>query len=203
VSFSSPVTGDWGAPQPAVYRVPDTTLGRLPLGPERLLAQQRSMTTPAAPLANTLDTAAANGNLTKTLVAAHLAGLASLLASDAPFTLLAPTDAAFANLPTTTLRALLEDPAALAELLRFHLIPGSLDSAQLRTVDLLWTASGQTLRADRIQPVCADITTSNGMIHVIDKVLLPASGGMPPESRNSLPTGEVHELVPETPWPSA
>jgi uncharacterized surface protein with fasciclin (FAS1) repeats len=101
------------------------------------------------------------------------------------------------------LRALLADSAALAELLRYHLIPGSLDTTQLRTVDLLWTASGQTLRADRIQPVRANIPTSNGIIHVIDRVLLPASGATPSDRRNSLPTGEDHELVSETPWPSA
>jgi uncharacterized surface protein with fasciclin (FAS1) repeats len=182
---------DWGTPRPAVYRVPAVDSGQGPLAVRR------------DGLADTLATAAATGQLTRLVVAAQVAGLAATLAGDAPFTLLAPTDAAFARLPAATVQSLFDSPESIADLVRFHLLPGRLDSRQLRSVDRLWTASGDIVRVDDIRMLRPDVVTSNGLIHVIDRVLLPGTQATPSGSRGGAETGDRHELVREASRPSA
>jgi uncharacterized surface protein with fasciclin (FAS1) repeats len=128
------------------------------------------------------DTAVAAGAF-KTLVAAvEAAGLVETLQGPGPFTVLAPSDQAFAKLPTRSVRALLEDKEALAKVLRYHVLPGKVPYYKAASMRWAETAQGQsllvrlkdqTLRFDGARVVAADIPASNGIIHVIDTVLMP------------------------------
>ncbi|OYP29807.1 fasciclin domain-containing protein [Rhodopirellula sp. MGV] len=120
-----------------------------------------------------------------TLVAAVKAGgLAELLSSDGPFTVFAPTDEAFAALPDGTVETLLkpENKAKLVSILKYHVVPGKVTASQVVKLDEAKTAEGSTVsittKGDTVminksKVVKADIECSNGVIHVIDKVLLP------------------------------
>ncbi|MCC9599680.1 fasciclin domain-containing protein [Stieleria sp. JC731] len=120
-----------------------------------------------------------------TLVAAvKAAGLAELLSSDGPFTVLAPTDEAFKALPDGTVESLLqpENKGKLVSILKYHVIPGKVMSSQVVKLDDAKTAQGSTVSImtkdgtvmiNKAKVVKADIESSNGVIHVIDKVLLP------------------------------
>lgn len=115
------------------------------------------------------------------LAAAQAAGLADALAGPGPLTVFAPTDAAFAVLPGDALKALLADEAALRRLLSHHIVAGSLGAAEVATRGSLTTLAGTQLAVDARQGVLvggarvvkADIVARNGVIHVIDRVLLP------------------------------
>lgn len=135
-----------------------------------------------------VDTAAAAGSFTTLLAAAEAAGLVDALKSDGPLTVFAPTDAAFAALPEGTVETLLlpENKDMLAGILKLHVISGKVTSEDLAgTVTTATTLNGD-LTVDGTQGVSvvapgstatvvtADIYTSNGVIHVIDTVLLPA-----------------------------
>ena len=141
--------------------------------------------TPApAPAANIVDTAVNAGSF-KTLVAAvQAAGLVDTLKGPGPFTVFAPTDAAFATLPAGTVDALLKDPARLREVLLYHVVSGSVASGdvvkltQAKTVgggNLAVSVSGSTVRVNDATVTAVDVRASNGVIHVIDKVLVPAA----------------------------
>jgi transforming growth factor-beta-induced protein len=129
-----------------------------------------------------VDTAIAAGNF-KTLAAAlQAAGLVEALKGEGPFTVFAPTDEAFAKLPAGTVEALLKDPKALGDILKYHVASGKLMAADVLKHSGIETLQGQTapikLEGDKAyidgaQIVTADIQTSNGVIHVIDKVILP------------------------------
>ncbi len=121
-----------------------------------------------------------------TLEAAVLAaGLAGVLSGDGPFTLFAPTDAAFAALPAGTLEALLADPSgALTDILTYHVLAGSVKSTDLSDGMTATTLLGRdikvTINADGVfindaKVTVADILTDNGVVHVIDAVLVPAA----------------------------
>jgi len=131
-----------------------------------------------------VDTAVANGQF-KTLTAAlNAAGLANTLRGPGPFTVFAPTDDAFAKLPAGTLDDLLkpENKAKLTAILTYHVVPGAVTSQQVTNLKEAKTVNGSMLKvsvrdgkiminnADVVKP---DIETSNGVIHVIDAVLLP------------------------------
>lgn len=129
-----------------------------------------------------VSTASSAGQFTTLLKAAQAAGLVEVLESDGPFTVFAPTDAAFAKLPPGTLDALLQDPARLKAVLTYHVVPGKLTSSQVLAGAPLKTVQGQTLtasklaggaRVDSANLVKTDIECSNGVIHVIDAVVLP------------------------------
>lgn len=133
--------------------------------------------------ANTIvDVAVAAGNF-KTLVAAvKAAGLVETLNSAGPFTVFAPTDEAFAKLPAGTVEALLKDKAKLTAILTYHVVPGSVEAAQVVGLKSAKTVNGKEVSikvADgkvmvgAAQVVKTDIKASNGVIHVIDTVLLP------------------------------
>ncbi len=117
----------------------------------------------------------------KTLVAAvQAAGLVDTLKGPGPFTVFAPTDEAFAKIPKATLDALLKDKAALTKILTYHVVPGKVmakdvAAGKVKTVQgqevTLATAGGVTI--DGAKVVAIDVAASNGVIHVIDTVIMP------------------------------
>jgi len=137
-----------------------------------------------APKKDIVDTAVAAGSF-KTLVAAvKAAGLVDTLKGAGPFTVFAPTDAAFAKLPKGTLESLLkpESKQKLAAILTLHVVPGRLVAADVSSTthattvqgtDLLFAAGADGVKVDLANVVKADVLATNGVIHVIDRVLLP------------------------------
>jgi len=129
-----------------------------------------------------VDTAAAAGTF-KTLAAAlQAAGLVQTLKGPGPFTVFAPTDEAFAKIPKADLDALLKDKAKLAAVLSYHVFAGNANSSDLRQLKDLSTVQGgrikieatkTSLKMDSATVVKADVPASNGIIHVIDTVLIP------------------------------
>ncbi len=133
--------------------------------------------------ADIVDTAIAAGSF-KTLVAAvQAAGLVDTLKGAGPFTVFAPTDEAFAKLPKGTVENLLkpENKAKLASILTYHVVAGKVMAADAMKVDSATTVQGQKVAikhtngvtVDNAKVVKADIATSNGVIHVIDTVIMP------------------------------
>jgi uncharacterized surface protein with fasciclin (FAS1) repeats len=131
---------------------------------------------------NIVQTAIAAGSF-KTLVAAvQAAGLAETLSGKGPFTVVAPTDEAFAKLPAGTVDALLKDKEKLASILTYHVVSGQVTAADAVKLTEAKTVNGQSFKImtgkdgvmiDNAKVVTADIMTSNGVIHVIDSVILP------------------------------
>jgi transforming growth factor-beta-induced protein len=129
-----------------------------------------------------VDTAVAAGTF-KTLAAAlEAAGLVETLKGAGPFTVFAPTDEAFAKLPAGTVEALLKDPKALAEILKYHVVAGKVMAADAAKLTKAETVQGSPIKIsvkdgkvyiNDAQVTAADIETSNGVIHVIDTVILP------------------------------
>jgi len=130
-----------------------------------------------------VDTAVNAGSF-KTLTAAlQAAGLVDTLKGKGPFTVFAPTDEAFAKLPAGTVETLLkpENKAKLVGILTYHVVPGNVKAADVVKLTSAKTVQGQTVAIDakdgvkinNANVVKADIETSNGVIHVIDTVLLP------------------------------
>jgi len=128
-----------------------------------------------------VDTAVAAGDF-KTLAAAlEKADLVNTLKGKGPFTVFAPTDAAFAKVPKADLDALLADKAKLAAVLTYHVVPGKVmakdvKAGKLKTVqgsDLTVATDGGAVMVDNAKVVKTDIVTDNGVIHVIDSVVLP------------------------------
>jgi uncharacterized surface protein with fasciclin (FAS1) repeats len=128
-----------------------------------------------------VDTAVAAGNF-KTLAAAlEAAGLVETLKGAGPFTVFAPTDAAFAKLPAGTVEALLADKQKLTRVLTYHVVPGQVTSTEVAALTKAKTVEGGELRIDASSGVrvngaavtAADVMATNGVIHVIDTVLLP------------------------------
>lgn len=128
-----------------------------------------------------VDTAAAAGGFETLLAAATAAGLVDTLKSEGPFTVFAPTDDAFAALPEGTVEALLADPEALAAILTYHVVPGKVMAANLTDNMMVTTVNGAEITigttdgvtVNGANVVSADIEASNGVIHVLDAVILP------------------------------
>lgn len=126
-------------------------------------------------------TAADAGGFETLLTAARKAGLADTLASGGPFTVFAPTDEAFAAIPEAKLKALLNDKAALAEVLTYHVVPGRITARDARLLGTVQTVQGQTLTlaylgglsVDGANVIDGDLMATNGVIHAIDRVMLP------------------------------
>ncbi|MDJ0665227.1 MAG: fasciclin domain-containing protein [Acidimicrobiia bacterium] len=119
-----------------------------------------------------------------TLVAAvQAAGLVETLQGEGPFTVFAPTDEAFAALPEGTLESLLEDPEALAEILTYHVVSGEVLAADVVGLDAATTVQGSDISIEVVDGgvvlngssnvVATDVLASNGVVHVIDAVILP------------------------------
>ena len=156
------------------------------LTPIALVAMLAFSTSVKAQSKDIVDLAAGNDNL-KTLVAAVKAGgLVDVLKSDGPFTVFAPTDKAFAALPEGTLESLLkpENKGQLAAILKYHVVSGKVMSSDLSNGQKAATVQGEkvgvsikngTVKIDGAQVVMADVQAKNGVVHVIDKVILPPS----------------------------
>ena len=131
--------------------------------------------------ADIVDIAVADGNFTTLVAAVEAAGLADTLKGEGPFTVFAPTDEAFAALPEGTVEALLADIPALTAILTYHVVPGAVMSGDLADGMMAETVNGQSVTigteggvtVDGANVVLADIEASNGVIHVIDAVILP------------------------------
>ncbi len=108
------------------------------------------------------------------LTAVEAADLTGLLEGEGPYTLFAPTDAAFEKLPKGALQELLADRGKLIALLKYHVVPGRLSAVQILESRELSTASGQKLPTADLSVTHADVRARNGIIHVIDRVLLPS-----------------------------
>jgi len=132
---------------------------------------------------NIVETAVAAGTF-KTLVAAvQAAGLADTLSGPGPFTVFAPTDDAFAKLPKGTVEGLLQDLPKLAGILKYHVVAGTVMAADVVKLQSAKTVQGTDVKIDASHGVKlngsstvtkTDIVTSNGVIHVIDTVILPS-----------------------------
>ncbi|MEL6298264.1 MAG: fasciclin domain-containing protein [Pseudomonadota bacterium] len=134
-----------------------------------------------------VDTAKSAGQFNTLIKAAQAAGLVSVLKGDGPFTVFAPTDEAFNALPEGTLTELLkpENKEKLANILKFHVVPGKVmasdikgQKAQVATVEgskVNVDASSDSVTIEGATVTQTDIAASNGVIHVIDKVILPQS----------------------------
>jgi len=139
-----------------------------------------ALTAAAVQAKDIVDTAVAAGDFKTLAVALEKAGLVDTLKGKGPFTVFAPTDAAFAKVPKADLDALLADKARLAAVLTYHVVPGSVlakdvKAGKVKTVqgsDLTLSTSGG-VKVDGANVVKADIIADNGVIHVIDSVVLP------------------------------
>jgi uncharacterized surface protein with fasciclin (FAS1) repeats len=128
-----------------------------------------------------VDTAVAAGDFKTLVTAVKAAGLVDTLKSAGPFTVFAPTDAAFAKLPPGTLESLLKDTDKLRAVLTYHVVPGRLMASDVVKLTSAKTVEGASLRIDAssgvkvgdANVVKTDIVCSNGVIHVIDSVLVP------------------------------
>ena len=131
-----------------------------------------------------VDTAAGTDGFSTLVAAVRAAGLVDTLKGDGPFTVFAPTDEAFAALPAGTVESLLlpENKEQLISILTYHVVPGKVMSTDLVDDMTAATVQGTDIMIDLDNGVmindasvaAADIVTSNGVIHVIDKVILPA-----------------------------
>ncbi|MEM9155066.1 MAG: fasciclin domain-containing protein [Cyanobacteria bacterium J06642_2] len=128
-----------------------------------------------------VDIAVSNDNFQTLVTAVKVADLVEALQSPGPFTVFAPIDAAFAKLPPNTVNNLVQNPPQLARILKFHVVAGLWNKAELATVDSLTSLEGSPIPV-RVQDdlfevknataIASDIEASNGIIHVIDTVIL-------------------------------
>ena len=160
-------------------------------------------------LMNIVETAVADGNFNTLVAAVEAAGLSEVLSSDGPFTVFAPTDEAFASLVDIDL----EDVEALVRILTYHVAAGEYmaeDVAMMATIttlegsDLIVEVTDEGVRVNGALVILADVVCSNGVIHVIDAVLIPAEEPeMPAETEVVTPEeimppeGTVEETVDE------
>ena len=128
-----------------------------------------------------VDIAVQAGSFNTLVQAVQAAGLVETLSGEGPFTVFAPTDEAFAQIPQETLQAVLADKEKLTAILTYHVVPGKLMAADVVRSTQLQTVQGQSItvsteggvRVDDANVVQTDIEADNGVIHVIDKVIMP------------------------------
>lgn len=134
-----------------------------------------------APAVDIVDVAVGAGSFTTLVEALKAAGLVETLKGEGPFTVFAPTDEAFAKIPKTDLDALLADRETLTAVLTYHVVPGKALAADVAKLDSAKTVQGGTVtidtsdgvKIDDAKVVQTDIMASNGVIHVIDTVIMP------------------------------
>ena len=132
-------------------------------------------------MANIVETAIAAGSFKTLVTAVKAAGLAETLSGKGPFTVFAPTDDAFAKLPVGTVEGLLKDIPKLKSILTYHVVAGKVTAADVMKLTTAQTVQGQNVSIDTksgvkiegANVVKADVMADNGVIHVIDKVILP------------------------------
>jgi uncharacterized surface protein with fasciclin (FAS1) repeats len=136
----------------------------------------------AKPQMDIVDTAVSAGSFDTLVAAIKAAGLVDTLKGKGPFTVFAPTDEAFAKIPEKDLSALLEDKEALTRVLTYHVVPGKVMAADVVKLKSADTVEGQSVSIDAgpsgvkvndANVVKTDVMTTNGVIHVIDSVLMP------------------------------
>lgn len=133
-------------------------------------------------LADIVDTAVSAGSFTTLVAAVKAAGLVDTLKGTGPFTVFAPTDEAFAKLPAGTVEALLKDIPKLTKILTYHVVAGKVMAADVVKLKSAKTVEGSEVKIDASNGVkindstvtTADVAADNGVIHIIDTVLLPA-----------------------------
>ncbi|MCB5227623.1 fasciclin domain-containing protein [Alishewanella sp. 16-MA] len=132
--------------------------------------------------ADIVDTAVAAGNFTTLVTAVKAADLVDTLKSEGPFTVFAPNDAAFAKIPAADLNALVANKEALTSVLTYHVVAGKVMAADVVKLTKATTVQGQDLAIEvkdgkvyvnGAQVIATDIKTSNGVIHVLDTVVMP------------------------------
>jgi uncharacterized surface protein with fasciclin (FAS1) repeats len=163
-------------------------LGTLVLLLPGLLVSQigcdRTAEKPSMPQTDVVDTAVAAGDFATLVTAIKAAGLVETLKGDGPFTVFAPTDEAFGKLPSGTLESLLnpENKQKLSSILTYHVVPGKVMASEVVNLSDAKTVNGQLLMiktsdgavtVNNAKVIKTDIDCSNGVIHVIDTVLLP------------------------------
>ena len=138
---------------------------------------------------NIVQVASANEDFSTLVTAVKKAGLVKALSGKGPYTVFAPTNDAFAKVPAATLDGLLADKAALTDVLTYHVVKGKIPSSKLQPTQTVTTLNGDPLTIDvadgkatitdgqgnTVNITMTDIKTKNGIIHVIDGVLLPPS----------------------------
>lgn len=130
---------------------------------------------------NIVETATDAGSFKTLLAAADAAGLVHTLTSTGPYTVFAPTDEAFAKLPEGTVESLLKDKVKLVKILTYHVVPGKVMAKDVVNLKKAKTVEGHDItidtsdgvKVDAANVVQTDIETSNGVIHVIDSVIMP------------------------------
>ena len=133
-------------------------------------------------MADIVDTAVSAGSFTTLVAAVKAAGLVDTLKGAGPFTVFAPTDEAFAKLPEGTVEALLKDIPKLTKILTYHVVSGKVLAADVVNLKSAKTVEGSEAKIDASNGVkindstvtTADVAADNGVIHIIDSVLLPA-----------------------------
>lgn len=128
-----------------------------------------------------VDIAVQAGRFNTLVQAVQAAGLVETLSGEGPFTVFAPTDEAFAQIPQETLQAVLADKERLTAILTYHVVPGKLMAADVARSTQLQTVQGQSItvsteggvRVDDANVIETDIEADNGVIHVIDRVIMP------------------------------
>ena len=136
----------------------------------------------SASAADIVDTAVSAGSFNTLVAAVKAAGLVDTLKSAGPFTVFAPADAAFAKLPPGTVDGLLKDPAKLKKILLYHVVSGKVMAAEVVKMKMAKTIEGESakimVKGDKVMlnnamVVKTDIDCDNGVIHVIDTVIMP------------------------------
>ena len=132
-----------------------------------------------------VDTALSAGNFSTLAAALGAAGLIEALKSEGPFTVFAPTDDAFAKIPPQALSELLqpENKEKLTAILTYHVVPGRVTSHEVANLDSATTLQGQSVKISKqdgvkindAKVIAPDVEATNGVIHVIDTVLMPAT----------------------------
>jgi uncharacterized surface protein with fasciclin (FAS1) repeats len=133
-------------------------------------------------MADIVDTAVAAGSFTTLAAALTAAGLVDTLKGAGPFTVFAPTDEAFAKLPAGTVEGLLQDVPKLKQILTYHVVSGKVMAADVSKLKTATTVEGSDVKIDASNGVKvndsmvtkADVAADNGVIHIIDAVLMPA-----------------------------
>lgn len=146
-----------------------------------LMAISMSLAFGAAQAADIVDTAKAAGSFKTLVTAIEAAGLVDTLKGPGPFTVFAPTDAAFAKIPKAKLDALLKDKAALTNVLTYHVVSGKVMAADVKPgavksvqgSNLTVSVKAGKVMVDKAQVTKTDIAADNGVIHVVDTVLMP------------------------------
>ena len=130
---------------------------------------------------NIVETAVSAGTFNTLVQAVQAAGLAETLSGQGPFTVFAPSDDAFAKLPAGTVESLLNDIPKLKDILTYHVVAGKVMAADVANITSAKTVEGKELKIDtkdgvkvnEAKVIQADIGADNGVIHVIDSVLMP------------------------------